>query len=293
MIQGTCLCGTLRYEIDGPLTSMMNCHCSMCRKQHGAAFATYAVAPLAGFRWIAGEDEVVRYQSSAQGSRAFCRRCGSVAPGAFPSMGIVFAPAGNLGGELGRHPEGHMFVGSKAPWYAITDHLPQHEVYPPGFPAEGVPRPQSALREGVTEGRCLCGKVAYEIRGEPLRMMNCHCATVSAAGSGGVRHTRRTCSTRSTRSASRAASRRCGSTRCRTRSSTPSRSARTAAASRPRRLARHRSRHPADGAHLRREQGPLVRHHRHATAVPADAARAGLTHPRFRACGTRGSSAPG
>jgi hypothetical protein len=176
MIEGTCLCGTLRYEIDGPLTSMMNCHCSMCRKQHGAAFATYVVAPVAGFRWIAGEDEVVRYQSSAQGTRAFCRRCGSVAPSTLPSMGIVFAPAGNLRGELGRHPEGHMFVGSKAPWHAITDHLPQHEVYPPGFPAEGVPRPRVAPRDGVTEGSCLCGEVAYEIRGAPLRMMNCHCS---------------------------------------------------------------------------------------------------------------------
>ena len=175
MIEGTCLCGALRYEIDGPLTSMMNCHCSMCRKQHGVAFATYAVAPASGFRWIAGEDEVVRYQSSAQGTRAFCRRCGSVAPSALPSMGIVFAPAGNLRGELGRHPEGHMFVGSKAPWHAITDHLPQHEVYPPGFPAEGVPRPQVVPQEGVTEGSCLCGDVAYEIRGEPMRMINCHC----------------------------------------------------------------------------------------------------------------------
>ena len=175
MIEGTCLCGALRYEIDGPLTSMMNCHCSMCRKQHGAAFATYAVAPASGFRWIAGEDQVVRYQSSAQGSRAFCGRCGSIAPSVMPSMGIVFAPAGNLVGELGRHPEGHMFVGSKAPWHAITDHLPQHEVYPPSFPAEGVPRPQVAPREGVTEGSCLCGEVAYEIRGEPMRMMNCHC----------------------------------------------------------------------------------------------------------------------
>jgi len=175
MIEGTCLCGALRYEIDGPLSSMMNCHCSMCRKQHGVAFATYAVAPASGFRWIAGEDEVVRYQSSAQGSRAFCGRCGSIAPTALPSMGIVFAPAGNLVGELGLHPEGHMFVGSKAPWHAITDHLPQHEVYPPGFPAEGVPRPQVVPREGVTEGSCLCGDVAYEIRGEPMRMINCHC----------------------------------------------------------------------------------------------------------------------
>jgi hypothetical protein len=176
MIRGTCLCGTLRYEIDGPLTSMMNCHCSMCRKQHGTAFATYVVAPVAGFRWLAGEDEVVRYQSSAKGSRAFCGRCGSVAPSSLPSMGIVLAPAGNLQGELGRRPEGHMFVGSKAPWHAITDQLPQHEVYPPGFPAEGVPRPQVVPREGVTEGSCLCGDVAYELRGAPMRMISCHCS---------------------------------------------------------------------------------------------------------------------
>jgi len=90
-------------------------------------------------------------------------------------MGIVFAPAGNLSGELGLHPEGHMFVGSKAPWHTITDALPQHEVYPPGFPAEGVPRPQVVPREGVTEGSCLCGDVAYELRGAPMRMVNCHC----------------------------------------------------------------------------------------------------------------------
>jgi hypothetical protein len=175
MIEGTCLCGALRYEIDGPLTSMMNCHCSMCRKQHGTAFATYVVAPASGFRWIAGEDEVARYRSSPQGTRSFCRRCGSVAPTALPAMGVVFAPAGNLRGELGLRPEGHMFVGSKAPWHTIADHLPQHEVYPPGFPAEGVPRPRVAPREGVTEGSCLCGEVAYELRGAPVRMMNCHC----------------------------------------------------------------------------------------------------------------------
>jgi hypothetical protein len=175
MIEGRCLCGTLRYAIDGPLTSMMNCHCSMCRKQHGAAFATYVVAPVAALRWIAGEDEVVRYQSSAQGSRGFCRRCGSVAPSTAPAMGVAFVPAGNLLGDPGLRPQGHMFVGSKAPWHTIADHLPQHEVYPPGFPAEGVPRPRVAPREGVTEGSCLCGEVAYELRGAPVRMMNCHC----------------------------------------------------------------------------------------------------------------------
>jgi hypothetical protein len=176
MVQGTCLCGALRYSIDGPFSAMMNCHCSMCRKQHGAAFATYVVAPLEGFRWIAGEDQVVRYRSSEHGSRAFCGRCGSVAPGAIPKMGIVLAPAGNLRGDLGIKPQRHLFVGSKAPWHAIADALPQHEAHPPGFATEGVARPAVVPREGVTEGACLCGEVAYEISGTPSRMLNCHCS---------------------------------------------------------------------------------------------------------------------
>ena len=52
MTDGRCLCGALRYQIDGPFVDMVHCHCSMCRKHHGAPFATWAVAPLSGFRWI-------------------------------------------------------------------------------------------------------------------------------------------------------------------------------------------------------------------------------------------------
>ena len=176
MVEGSCLCGAVRYEIDGPFSAMMNCHCSMCRKEHGAAFATFVIAPLAGFRWVSGEDRVERYQSSEHGSRSFCRVCGSVAPGVAPAMGIVFAPAANLRGDLGIKPQRHIFVGSKAPWYTITDALPQDEAYPPGVKAKGVERPGVTPREGVAEGSCLCGGVGFELAGAPLRMMNCHCS---------------------------------------------------------------------------------------------------------------------
>jgi hypothetical protein len=176
MVHGTCLCGALKYEIDGPIKEMANCHCSMCRKQHGAAFGTYVVAPIASFRWTAGEDNVERYKSSARGTRSFCRTCGSVAPGAMPDHGIVFVPAGNLTEDPGVRPTYHLFVGSKAPWYAITDTLPQHQSYPAEWQMEGVERPVVAPRPGITEGSCLCGDVAYEITGAPIRMMNCHCS---------------------------------------------------------------------------------------------------------------------
>ena len=85
----------------------------MCRKHHGAAFASFVTVPLSGFRWMAGESALATYQSSAYGKRTFCNRCGSIMPVVEPDTGIAFCPAGNLDGELGIQPQGHRFVGSK------------------------------------------------------------------------------------------------------------------------------------------------------------------------------------
>jgi len=174
--RGSCLCGTVRYEVDGPFESMLSCHCSMCRKHHGAPFATFVSAPLAGLRWLSGQDAVEQYQSSPSGSRGFCRICGSVAPMLIEAMGVVLCPAGNLAGDLGIRPQAHMFVGSKAPWYEITDSLPRHAEYPPEFGAAGLSRPAPAPRPGVIQGSCLCGDIAIEISGQPERMPYCHCS---------------------------------------------------------------------------------------------------------------------
>jgi hypothetical protein len=118
MAKARCLCGTLRYELDGPFSAMVHCHCSMCRKHHGTGFATFVAAPLAGFRWISGEDRLVRYRSSPNGVRSFSSVCGSVGPTTLPEHGIVVAPAACVEGELGIKPQYHIFAGSKAPWDA-------------------------------------------------------------------------------------------------------------------------------------------------------------------------------
>ena len=125
--KGSCLCGSVQYELDGPFEVMSHCHCSMCRKHHGAAFATFVTVPLSSFRWVAGEDVLSTYQSSAYGKRTFCSKCGSVMPVVEADTGIAFCPAGNLDGELGIQPQSPRFVGSKASWHTITDTLPQHE----------------------------------------------------------------------------------------------------------------------------------------------------------------------
>ncbi|WP_437486663.1 GFA family protein [Sorangium sp. So ce1014] len=174
MTQGACLCGTVRYEISGPFQTMLNCHCSMCRKFHGSAFATAVVAPLSGFRWLAGEHAI--RASCASDNRSFCITCGSAAPLLVPEAQLALVHAGNLEGDLGIEPQFHQFVGSRAPWYTITDSLPQFEGWPPQIQRPVVSRPAVPPREGVTQGSCLCGDVAFELDGAPILMMNCHCS---------------------------------------------------------------------------------------------------------------------
>ena len=133
MVKGSCLCGGAQYEINGDIKLMANCHCSMCRKHHGAAFVTFVGVNTADFRWVRGEDLLERYQSSPGHIRAFCRVCGSSLPDPDPGATDFYLPAGTLDDDPEARPAAHIFVGSKAPWVEISDELPQFDEYPPGF----------------------------------------------------------------------------------------------------------------------------------------------------------------
>jgi hypothetical protein len=174
MVTGACLCGALRFEVEGPFENLMHCHCSMCRKHHGAPFATFVSAPAAGFRWLQGEP--IEYRSSPSGVRHHCGTCGSKSPPKTLARDAVFLPAGNLVGEIGDAGGMHMYVGSKAPWFVIADDLPKHETLPPGWPAPEVNRPEPPVLEGATHGSCLCGEVTFSVSGKPTRWMQCHCS---------------------------------------------------------------------------------------------------------------------
>ncbi|WP_084135615.1 GFA family protein [Pollutimonas bauzanensis] len=76
-IRGSCLCGGIAYLVTGPLTSALNCHCSMCRKAHGAAFRTRARVAAGDFRWEKGSELLNYYESSAGTHRGFCRIYGT------------------------------------------------------------------------------------------------------------------------------------------------------------------------------------------------------------------------
>lgn len=126
--RGSCLCGAVQYEIDAFTPRMAHCHCSMCRKFHGAAFATFGEAKVSDFRWLRGEHELAEYHADNGTTRRFCRQCGSsmTFASANPDENVVEVSLGTLDSNLDLSPDAHIFVGSKANWSEIHDSLPQY-----------------------------------------------------------------------------------------------------------------------------------------------------------------------
>jgi hypothetical protein len=130
MIKGGCLCGAVYYQISGPLFNADHCHCSMCRRQHGAAFSTYAGLNPEDFSWVAGADLVKTYEIPNGGGWCFCSECGSTLAGTDNGR-VTTITLGTVVGDPGIRPESHIFVGSKACWHEVSDELPQFEERPP------------------------------------------------------------------------------------------------------------------------------------------------------------------
>ena len=176
MLTGSCLCGDIAFEVHGEIERMVHCHCSMCRKLHGSAFATFGMTGGDAIRWLRGAEKVAHYRSSAEGGRSFCPRCGSALPSPSASGPVAYIPLGNLAEAPGSLPGLHFFTGSKAPWHTIADDQEQHEDWAPGWSGpniEGELRlPETADAVG---GSCQCGTVRYEYD-EAERMVNCHCS---------------------------------------------------------------------------------------------------------------------
>lgn len=130
-IKGQCLCGLIEYQVAKLEERMGYCHCSMCRKFHGAAFATLGEAKVQNFSWVSGESYLKSYIAPIGTTRKFCANCGS---------SLVFVPSddagefvefslGTLDTDIDVKPDAHIFTRFVAGWYEISDDLPR---YPEG-----------------------------------------------------------------------------------------------------------------------------------------------------------------
>jgi hypothetical protein len=131
MLQGSCLCGGIRFEIDEPVAGISQCHCSLCRKVSGTGHNTTIVVTAEQLRWLAGEDLVRTFARPSGYGVSFCAVCGSPAPDPNAKRTRYGIPVGLIDGNPPLRVVEHIFVGSKAQWEAIADDAPQFDEFPP------------------------------------------------------------------------------------------------------------------------------------------------------------------
>lgn len=125
-LEGGCLCGALRYRIDGKRVDAGWCHCRICQKAAGAPVVPWGTWPAEAFRWTRGQPAV--YRSSSRGLRAFCPTCGT--PLVFrhaedhPTLDVTLA---SLDDPAAVRPEYHTWTASQVTWVTLQDGLPRHE----------------------------------------------------------------------------------------------------------------------------------------------------------------------
>lgn len=133
MYQGSCLCGKVTFEIRAGIEDIICCHCAICRKAQGSAFATNGNVNAKDFRFTAGEHLLSNYESSPGKIRYFCSHCGSpmLSKGS-ASPDKVRVRLGTLDSDVLERPKAHIFVASKANWESLQIDLPQYDSYEPG-----------------------------------------------------------------------------------------------------------------------------------------------------------------
>ena len=128
VLRGRCECGTVRYTVADAFLYAANCHCSQCRAATGSAFKAFAGIGRDKLELTEGQDSLLIFgEEDLNNTR--CGACGSLLFSVVREGGYVHIALGSLVDVPSMRPTEHIFVGSKAPWFEITDDLPQFEEY--------------------------------------------------------------------------------------------------------------------------------------------------------------------
>ena len=132
-MKGSCLCGTVTYEVAGEAKRFYHCHCSRCRKATGTGHASNLFVQPAALRWLSGEEQIRTFKvpEAKRFTNQFCGICGARLPRQPQDTDTVVIPAGSLDNEAPIAPEARIFTGSRANWSCSGDELPVHEGSPP------------------------------------------------------------------------------------------------------------------------------------------------------------------
>jgi hypothetical protein len=128
LLNGKCECGAVRYRVADEFRYAANCHCSNCRAATGSAFKPFAGIEQDKLEVTEGADRLLIW-GDADNNHTRCGTCGSLLYSVVRDGAYVHVALGSLADAPSIRPTEHIFVGSKAPWFEITDELPQREEY--------------------------------------------------------------------------------------------------------------------------------------------------------------------
>ena len=120
-MHGECLCGEIKFEIEGELPNFYQCHCSLCRKATGSASNTATFVKANSFRWLSGQSKISSFQKPTGYRNDFCSVCGSLVPNQLRDTGLVWVPAGLLNDETVSQISIHLHLSSSASWASESD----------------------------------------------------------------------------------------------------------------------------------------------------------------------------
>jgi hypothetical protein len=131
MIEGSCLCGKIKFNALGELKDVSFCHCSICRKTSGSAFASYGATTTEGFEWITGIELLSKYEQSVGITKYFCGNCSTtLVTHHFKEPDLYHISLGCLDGSPEITPLYHQYFNSRPNWSKMTDSIKKYSGWP-------------------------------------------------------------------------------------------------------------------------------------------------------------------
>lgn len=131
-LSGSCLCGAVTCEIQGPFQRFYQCYCDRCQKKSGSAFASLIFTAPSNIKWLTGQSHTKRFDlpSAERFSNCFCTTCGSQVPYLSRDGQSLVIPAGYLNGDPGIKPMANIFWAERSCWYDAGQAETKFEAYP-------------------------------------------------------------------------------------------------------------------------------------------------------------------
>ena len=129
--KGSCLCGSIRFEIEGEFENFILCHCHLCRKDTGSAHASNLFSTSAKLHWLSGKELVKNYEFNSTGyTQSFCLNCGSALPRIQMGGTLLCVPAGSLDSDVNITPKAHIYMDDKGNWDHDLESIPKYAELP-------------------------------------------------------------------------------------------------------------------------------------------------------------------